>query len=302
LDFLGPDEQGQLMTTQAPSPPKPTTAAFDWAAARGEKWQTHLTGMESMLAPIDAPLIDALQLDRPYRIADLGCGGGGTTLELLRRAPAGSVVHGFDISPALIESARARTLPERPEIAFSLADVATGSPPGEPYERLLSRFGVMFYDDPPAAFANLNGWIKPGGRIAFAVWGSPADNPLTSLLREVAAEFMDLPAPDPDLPGPFRYAKPEKLLTLLDAAGFTRLEVNDWRGELPVGGGLAAAEAAAFALESFSIGEWVAEAGEAAHDNVRKSLVQRYARHEAAGTVRLGVCVKIVTGERARAD
>ena len=65
------------------------SAASDWAAARGEKWRAQLTGMEAMLAPVDPVLIQALHLDGPYRIADLACGGGGTTVEILRRAPAG---------------------------------------------------------------------------------------------------------------------------------------------------------------------------------------------------------------------
>jgi SAM-dependent methyltransferase len=82
-------------------------AASDWAATRGEKWRSQLAGMEAMITPVDQPLIHALHLDAPCRIADIECGGG-TTLEILRRVPAGSVVHGFDISPALIELARAR--------------------------------------------------------------------------------------------------------------------------------------------------------------------------------------------------
>ena len=72
-------------------------AASDWATARGEKWRKQLSGMEAMLLPVDEPLIRALRLDAPYRIADIGCGGGGTTLKISRRAVAGSVVHGFDI-------------------------------------------------------------------------------------------------------------------------------------------------------------------------------------------------------------
>jgi SAM-dependent methyltransferase len=86
-------------------------AASDWSprvAARGEKWRAQLSGMEAMLTPVDAVLVRALHLDAPYRIADIGCGGGGTALEILRRAPAGSVVHGFDISRTLIELARDR--------------------------------------------------------------------------------------------------------------------------------------------------------------------------------------------------
>src|SRR5277367_7146533 len=95
-------------------------AATDWSNARGEKWRTQLAGMEAMLAPVDEPLIHALNLDADYRIADIGCGGGGTTLEILRQAPAGSVVHGFDLSVVLIDSARRRKPPEEHAIDFQV--------------------------------------------------------------------------------------------------------------------------------------------------------------------------------------
>jgi|SRR5471030_668066 ubiquinone/menaquinone biosynthesis C-methylase UbiE len=72
-----------------------------------------------------------------------------------RRAPANTIVHGFDISPTLIEVARARTLPDERSIAFKVANIAMAPAPEEPYDRLASRFGVMFFDDPQAAFANL---------------------------------------------------------------------------------------------------------------------------------------------------
>src|SRR5215471_4375246 len=123
-------------------------AAADWAAARGDKWRSNAAGMEAMLTPVDEPLIQALNLDAPRRIADIGCGGGATTLEILRLAPVGSVVHGFDISPSSIELARSRKPPDESAIAFEIADVATAAPPGDPYDRLVSRFSIMFFDDP----------------------------------------------------------------------------------------------------------------------------------------------------------
>jgi trans-aconitate methyltransferase len=100
--------------------------------------------MEAMLAPVDEPLIRALKLDGGYRIADIGCGGGGTTLEILRQAPAGSVVHGFDLSGVLIESARSRKPYDESAIFFEIADIVTATAPGQLYNRLVSRFGVMF--------------------------------------------------------------------------------------------------------------------------------------------------------------
>ncbi|HSY42042.1 MAG TPA: class I SAM-dependent methyltransferase [Polyangia bacterium] len=277
----------------------PAGAAADWSAARGEKWLAGLSGMEGMLAPVDEPLIEALRLEAPFRIAEIGCGGGGTALEILRRAPAGSVVHGFDVSPALVDVARRRIGPAQPALSFETADMATAAPPREPYDRLVSRFGIMFFDDAPAAFANLSRWLVPGGRFAFAAWGPTADNPWMTSVRDAAAEAVEIPSPDPEAPGAFRYSEADRLLTLLGRAGFGELDVRDWRGLLPLGGGLPAAEAATFALATFaSFGELLAKAGDEALNHARQSLTARFARHQQDGVVRLDARVHLFTGAR----
>ncbi|AKT42465.1 class I SAM-dependent methyltransferase [Chondromyces crocatus] len=273
-------------------------AASDWAGARGEKWRAQLSGMEAMLRPVEEPLLRALDLDGPRRIADIGCGGGGTSLELLRRAPAGSIVHGFDVSPPLVDVARERALADGSGVVFHLADMSTARPPEGPYDRLVSRFGIMFFSDPPAAFANLAQWLAPGGRFAFAAWGRQADNPWMLTLRDVIAKIVDIPAPEPDAPGPFRYAEADKLLALLERAGFGELAVQDWRGTLAMGDHLPAAEAASFALAAFSFGELLAQHGDAAREQARKALTERFSEHEQQGVVRMAACVHIFTGTR----
>jgi SAM-dependent methyltransferase len=280
---------------------KENLIATDWSGARGQKWRTHLAGTEAMLTPVNEPLIGALKLDAPCRIADVGCGGGGTTLEILRRAPAGSVVHGFDLAPTLIELARSRQPSDERAVAFEVADMATAAPPEQPYGRLVSRFGIMFFDDPPAAFGNLVRWLAPGGRFAFAVWGPQTENPWIASVRHVVAEIIDLPQADPEAPGPFRYGEAGKLLSLLEGAGYGELDVSDWRGVLPIGGGLPAAEAANFALASFSsFAELLAEAGDQALSDARQSLTARFSRHQQEGAVRMDACVHIITGARPR--
>jgi SAM-dependent methyltransferase len=259
--------------------------------------------MEAMLAPIDAPLLAALQfdtlhLDVPLRMVDVACGGGGTTLELARVAPAGSHAVGVDISPGLIETARGRVSRETGSLSFVMADVAKAPPPGGPFDRLVSRFGVMFFAEPVAAFENLATWLVPGGRFAFAVWGPIAENPLVSTLRAAVSEHLELPPPMPDAPGPFRYGQVDVLLGLLERAGFGGLEVSTWRGALAVGGGLAAPEATEFALAALSIAEVVKQADEATQRRIRETLTMRFSQHLNGGVVQLGASVHIVTGTR----
>lgn len=271
---------------------------LDWVRARGDKWRAHVAPMEATLRPIDAPLIQALELHAPSRIAEIGCGGGGTSMEILRRAPAGTVVHGLDISPSLIELARGRVRPDDGAVAFEVADMATATPE-RAYDRLASRFGVMFFHDPRAAFANLSRWLAPGGRLAFAVWGPPAENPWITRVRDAVAEIVPLPEADPEAPGPFRYADPDKLVALLETAGFGGLDVRDWRGALPIGGGLSPGDAASFVLSSFSnFGELLAKAGDDALGEARRSVTAAFSHHQRDGAVHMGACVRIVTGIR----
>ena len=177
--------------------------------------------------------------------------------------------------------------------------MATAAPPAGPYDRLVSRFGIMFFDDAPAAFANLARWLAPGGRFAFAAWGPTADNPWMTNVRDAAAEVVEVPTPDPEAPGAFRYADADKLLALLSGAGFGELDARDWRGLLPIGGGLPPAEAASFALATFaSFGELLAKAGDEALGQARRSLTARLARHQHQGHVQLDARVHIFTGTR----
>lgn len=272
--------------------------AFDWSATRGDKWLTHVSGMEAMLAPVDELLIAALRLDGPSSIAEVGCGGGGTALEILRRAPSGSRVHGFDLSPNLIELARERARSGDERIAFEVADMAKAEPE-KPYQRLVSRFGIMFFEDPAAAFVNLARWVVPGGRFAFAAWGPRSENPWLTTVSEVVAEIVEVPKPDPNAPGPFRYAQGDTLLGLLETAGFVELEAQLWRGALAIGGGLPATDAARFALAAFSsFSELLAPGGDAAFDRAQRALSARFSHHQESGVVQLDACVRIFSGAR----
>jgi SAM-dependent methyltransferase len=270
----------------------------DWAAARSDKWRRQLAGLEAMLAPIDEPLIKALELTAPVRVADVGCGGGATTIEVLRRAPAGSVAHGLDLSPALIEVARRRPCAHDSSVAFEVSDMGTTGPPGPAYDRLISRLGVMFFNDPPAAFANLRRWLVPGGRFAFAVWGPVDDNTWMTATRAAVAEAIELAPIVPAAPGPFRYGDVTPLLSLLARAGFGNVTVTDWRQALPIGNGLSAPDAAQFALASFSsFAELLSNAGSDAPAKARRALAARFTPYAQEGVVLMPARVHIITGQ-----
>lgn len=286
-----------VMRTPNPALVTANPGAADWSGARGEKWLSQLAGMEPTLAPIDGPLVDALSLPGASRVADVACGGGGTTLAIAARADEGTVVHGYDIAPKLVEAARARVPADRAHaITFAVADVAT-TVPVAPYDRLASRFGTMFFADPAAAFANLARWLAPGGRFAFAVWGASDDNPWMTMVRDVVGRFVEIPTVDPDGPGPYRYGDAQKLVALLRDAGLAEVEARTLDVSLPIGGGLPPEEAARFALGAFaSFGELIASAGEAATREATLALTARLAAHARADGVWVPARVHIVVG------
>lgn len=270
---------------------------FDWSGSRGERWLANLDGFEGMLEPIIAPLIGALQLDRPYRIADIGCGGGPLTRAIAHTAPAGSVVDGYDISPALVEEASRRAA-NLANTTFAVADAASARP-DELYDRLTSRLGVMFFQDGVAAFRNLSQWLRPGGRFAFAVWGEPSRNPWMSTLRNTLAAHVELARPEPDTPGPFRYGDRDFFAAVLTEAGFTDVELHAWEGDIAFGGGVSATDAAQFALASMSLSDQLVDASDDVRAAVLRDLTATLQQHEHDGVVRLGGMVWFATGVRA---
>ncbi len=273
------------------------TEAMEWSGERGKLWRVELARLEAMLAPVTMPLIAALDLDAPLRIADIGCGGGATTFDIAARAVAGSDITGFDISPDLIAAAQEKPADKRNPVAFEVKDAQTPSQTPGRFDRITSRFGIMFFSDPKQAFTNLHAWLAPTGRFAFAVWGPPADNPWMTQMRGVLANYMELPSPDPDAPGPFRYQDADAFVALLKDTGFSGVESQSWREPLFVGGGLSAVDAADFAVSAFSLGQqFDASAPADAKAAMRADLAAMFESHLVDGRVQMDSHVHIVTG------
>lgn len=273
------------------------TQTVDWSGDRGKLWRDELQRLEAMLAPVTLPVIDALDLEAPVRIADIGCGGGATTYDIAARAPGGSEITGFDISPDLIAAAKQKPADKRNPVRFEVRDAQAPTTNPGMFDRITSRFGIMFFSDPKQAFRNLHDWLAPGGAFAFAIWGPPSDNPWMAQMRGVLGKYMELPSPDPDAPGPFRYQDAEAFKALLVESGFTGVENHSWREPLAVGGGLNAADTADFALSAFSLGqEFDSTAPAETKEAMRADLAQLFSDHLVDGRVEMASHVHIITG------
>jgi SAM-dependent methyltransferase len=194
-----------------------------WATEGPRQYQEYGETNEALLAPFGQAMLDAAQLQPGERVLDVGCGYGTSTLEAAEGvAPSGRVV-GIDISAAMLEPARQRVAAAGVDnVALLQADAQVH--PFEPasFDVVISRFGVMFFDDPEAAFANLARALRPGGRLVFAC---PQDPLRSEWVRIAFGAAVGALGRAPDLgpagaPGPFALANGDRLARLLTAAGF----------------------------------------------------------------------------------
>lgn len=177
--------------------------------------------MDRILAPILEPLLEFAAPAAGSAVIDIGCGCGATTLELARSVgPSGRVI-AIDISQPMLGRAQER-LSGHANTTFRQGDAAT-----LPLDNLLadlavSRFGVMFFGDPVAAFANLRIGLAPAGRLRFVCWRAIQENPWLQIpLHAVYEHVLRPPKPGPEDPGPFSFADKARVTRILTAAGFS---------------------------------------------------------------------------------
>lgn len=199
-----------------------------WNAATGATWAELQERLDHQLRTLGEQGIRTLAPQAGERILDIGCGAGQTSLQLAEAAGPTGMITGVDISQPPLEVARSRSKPG-PGIEFLEADAQTYDFAPASYDAVFSRFGVMFFSDPTAAFANMRKALRADGRMTFVCWRSPADNLFMALPMIAARSVLpdsNAPAPDPEAPGPFGFANPDRVLRILDGAGFRDVQIT----------------------------------------------------------------------------
>jgi SAM-dependent methyltransferase len=193
-----------------------------WNTRSGATWVRFQEQLDRQIDALGLATLDALALRPGEAVLDIGCGCGQTSLELAERVGVTGRVLGVDVSEPMLGLARERPAPvSAGEVEFLLADAQTADLGQGRFDAAFSRFGVMFFDDPVAAFANIRKAMKAGGRLAFLCWRSPAENPLMTAPMRAAAHLFPPTAPaDPHAPGPFAFADPDRVRSILQAAGW----------------------------------------------------------------------------------
>ncbi|MBY0342967.1 MAG: class I SAM-dependent methyltransferase [Sphingomonadales bacterium] len=269
----------------------------DWAGEMGERWLASLDRFEGMIAPIGAALLARADYQPGERVLDLGCGGGATTLAIAEGVGPQGTALGLDIAPMLIGRARQRAADAGSAARFVCADAATAQLAEQPFDRLFSRFGSMFFAEPVPAFVNLRTMLKSGARIDLAVWAHPRDNAWMMEVMGVVRAHVEVPPAVPRAPGPFAFEDLGYLEEILAASGFAGMDVVAYQGEQAVGGpGATPEEATNFVLASMAAGRILAEQGGTVLAAARADLTALFARHHRAGEgVMLGCKAWLVT-------
>jgi SAM-dependent methyltransferase len=243
-----------------------------WNGETGRNWVTQDALMEAMLQPLGEYVMDTLAPQPGEHVLDIGCGCGHTSLSLAGRVGAEGSVTGVDISAPMLAVA-SHFAAERSSIHFVEADAQTHAFEPECYDMVFSRFGVMFFEDPVAAFTNIRSALRASGRLAFCCWQPRAVNPFMTVPAMAALEL--LPAPPevpPRTPGPFAFEEADYVTAVLINSGFESVAVTPLQQPLTFGRGLSLTNIVKRLVQIGPIAQMVRDAPEDLQQPVRDKV------------------------------
>jgi SAM-dependent methyltransferase len=198
---------------------------WNTSAARG--WIEAQELLDRVLEPFQNLLVEAVADHSARSVLDIGCGTGATTLAIGRLLGTKGTAVGIDISEPMIALAKQRAALESVPPRFIVADAQTHAFEPASFDVLVSRFGVMFFDDPVRAFANLRRAAAPSAALHCIAWRGPNDNPFMTAAERAAAQFLpEIPARRPDEPGQFGFADRSRVYSILENSGWSDIAIQ----------------------------------------------------------------------------
>ncbi|MCX5380463.1 class I SAM-dependent methyltransferase [Streptomyces sp. NBC_00091] len=262
-----------------------TAQAQAWNSYEGAHWAAHHDRWNAVNAGFDQPLLAAASIRPDERVLDIGCGAGATTRLAARAAHRGHAL-GLDLSGPMLDRARTLAAQENlANVAFTHGDAQVHPLPPAAYDVAISRFGIMFFADPTAAFANIASALRPGARIAFLSAAEPEGNEWLTALTGLADILPIGGFGSPGGPGMFSLADPGTATALLRTAGFHNVRaehVEAWGIW-----GRTARDAADFLLDSGPGRHLLSAVDPDTQARARDRLTETLRAHEAEGAVRL---------------
>jgi SAM-dependent methyltransferase len=215
-----------------------------WNGPGGDNWVTHNRLLEEFLHPLGMAARELMDWGEAHRVLDIGCGCGNQTLSLARSLSQHSEILGVDVSEPMLALAREQLKacepqPD-PQISFLNADASHFDFEAGRFDRLYSRFGVMFFEDPVQAFENLRRSASRDAQLGFICWQAPDHNPFMTVPGRAAMRFLPAPEPaPPGAPGPFAFADRDRVAEIIKAAGFSSVDIQPLHCDLNLGAGRA---------------------------------------------------------------
>lgn len=248
-----------------------------WNGPIGKAWAKEQAKRDRDHAPMTEAVLALAGAQPGESVLDIGCGSGTTTLLLaMRVAPKGRAI-GIDLSAPMLDVARRRAESSQSIAKFIEADATTYAFDPGSLDLAFSQFGVMFFADPVATFANIRRALKPEGRLAFACWRGPDDHLWSTIPENAARPFLPPAAPvNFNGPGRFGFAKPERVRSVLSEAGFRDVGIEKF--DAPVFVGRTPEEAASSAIDAGPLMRTLADADEETRTKVRAAVAARLAQ------------------------
>jgi SAM-dependent methyltransferase len=277
-------------------------AEIAWQDAAGRRWVELQERTDAQLDPLGRAALERVAPQTGERALDVGCGAGQSVLELAELVgPRGNVV-GVDVSEPLLGRAKERVAAARlSNVELLLANAA--SVRVEPaVDLIFSRFGVMFFEDPVAAFAHLRTTLVPGGRLGFVCWQPLAVNlwaaaPLAAV-KKLRPEHPQLELLAPGKPGPFAFSDAKVVENLLERAGFTHVTIVPHEAEVAVGGARTLEDAVEYSRQIGPAARFIADAGLEADPRLHDALTEALAPHASERGVLVPARTLLVTAKR----
>lgn len=269
-----------------------------WSDLAGPVWVRRMQAMDAALGPVLDLVMSEAALRPGERVLDIGCGAGTSTIRAAQAVGTDGHALGADISASLLQLAQDRTQQDT-NASFLLADAQTHPFDEASYDLLMSRFGVMFFEDTLAAFGNMARALRPNGRLVFAAWGPIPDNPYFTMPAAVVKQtFGPTPKSDPDGPGPFAFRNVKKVSGLVTSAGLSDVAARTLAVSLTPAGTAADIADLLCDIGPAQVAISHFEMGEAEKDRLKAALVHGLKPFETQEGIRIPAAINIFTARK----